>query len=434
MTTMISVGGAMLFFVGILVSIALHELGHMIPAKLFGIKVTQYFVGFGKTLWSRRRGETEYGVKVVPAGGFVRIVGMLPPTADGRQRRWSTGAFQSLIDDARSASAEEIGEADQHRAFYRQAWWKKVIVMASGPAVNLLLAVILISISMMVIGVYRSTTTLASVSDCVLPASTTATTCPDGAPASPAKAAGLEPGDRLVSINAVPIASWRDAQDQIRAAAGRTVAFVIDRNGTRIDKQVAVVPNQTPDLNDPAKTVTVGFIGVSPGSVRSAASVGETGDYLGQMVGATLSALWHLPQRMVNVVKAVGGDPRAQDSPMSVVGASRVAGEIATGDIGGETRLIVSDRVALMLSALGGLNLFVGLFNLLPLLPLDGGHIFGALWEAARRGLARLLHRPDPGHVDVAKALPLVYALASVLVVMGGLLMVADIINPVRLG
>ncbi len=195
-----------MFFVGILVSIALHELGHMVPAKLFGIKVTQYFVGFGRTLWSRRRGETEYGVKLIPAGGFVRIVGMLPPTADGRQRGWSTGAFQSLIDDARQASAEEIGAADQHRAFYRQAWWKKVIVMAGGPTVNLVLAVILISISMMGIGVYRTTTTLSGVSDCVLPATSPATTCPDGAPLSPAKAAGLEAGDRIVSINGVAIA------------------------------------------------------------------------------------------------------------------------------------------------------------------------------------------------------------------------------------
>jgi len=434
MSTMIAVGGALLFFVGILVSIALHELGHMVPAKLFGIKVTQYFVGFGRTLWSRRRGETEYGVKLIPAGGFVRIVGMLPPTADGRQRGWSTGAFQSLIDDARQASAEEIGPADQHRAFYRQAWWKKVIVMAGGPTVNLILAVILISISMMGIGVYRTTTTLSGVSDCVLPATSPATTCPDGAPLSPAKAAGLEAGDRIVSINGVAIGSWRDAQDQIRAAAGRTVPFVVERDGAQLAKQVSVVPNQSPDLNDPSKTVTVGFIGVSPGTIRAAASVGETAGYLQDMVGATVNAMWHLPQRMVNVVKAVGGEPRSQDSPVSVVGASRVAGEIATGDVGLGTRLIVSDRVALMLTALGGLNLFVGLFNLLPLLPLDGGHIFGALWEAANRGIARLRHKPDPGYVDIAKALPLVYAIASVLVVMGGLLLVADIINPVRLG
>jgi membrane-associated protease RseP (regulator of RpoE activity) len=434
MSTVIAVGGALLFFVGILVSIALHELGHMVPAKLFGIKVTQYFVGFGRTLWSRRRGETEYGLKLIPAGGYVRIVGMLPPTADGRQRRWSTGAFQSLIDDARSASAEEIGAADQHRAFYRQAWWKKVIVMSAGPCVNLVLAVLLVSISMMGIGVYRTTTTLATVSDCVLPATSAAKTCPDGAPPSPALAAGLQVGDRIVSIDDVPISSWRDAQDEIRAAAGRTVSFVVERNGAQLRKQVSVVPNQTPDLNDPSKTVTAGFVGVSPGTVRGAASIGETARYLGDMVGATVSAMGHLPQRMVNVVKAVGGQPRSQDSPVSVVGASRVAGEIATGDIGLGSRLIVSDRVALLLTALGGLNLFVGLFNLLPLLPLDGGHIFGALWEAVRRGIARLRHRPDPGHVDVAKALPLVYAIASVLVIMGGLLVVADIINPVRLG
>jgi membrane-associated protease RseP (regulator of RpoE activity) len=136
----------------------------------------------------------------------------------------------------------------------------------------------------------------------------------------------------------------------------------------------------------------------------------------------------HIPERMVGVAQAAFGGERSSDSPMSVIGASRVAGEIATLDEP------VSDRIAAFVQWLAALNLFIALFNFIPLLPLDGGHIAGAIYEAVRRGFAKLRGRPDPGYVDVAKALPLAYAMASVLIVMGVLLLYADIVNPVRLG
>lgn len=432
--SLLAAGGAVVFFVGVLVSIALHEIGHFVPAKIFGVKVSQYFVGFGKTLWSTKRGETEYGIKAIPAGGYVRLIGMMAPDASGRSRRWSTGMFQSMIDGARSQAAEEILPGEQDRAFYNKPWWQKVIVMLGGPMVNIVLAFLLIGAAMIGIGVYQPTVTIGSVSDCVLPATSQRSTCRAGDTEAPAKAAGIEPDDQVRSINGTTIHTWRDAQDAIRAVAGQTVPFVVDRGGVRKTLHVSVIANKQVDLTNPSKYLEAGFIGVSPTEARVHATVGQTVDTVGSLTAASGAALVHIPARMVGVAKAAFGGQRGQNSPMSVVGASRLAGEMATGDIGTGPQLIVSDRIALLLQWLGGLNLFIGLFNLVPLLPLDGGHVAGALWEALKRGVARLRNRPDPGHVDIAKALPLAYAMASVLIVMGALLIYADIVNPVRLG
>jgi len=140
MTALVYTLGVVLFALGVIASIALHEVGHMYPAKKFGVKVTQYFVGFGNTVWSKKVGETEYGIKSIPLGGYVKIVGMLPPDKDGHLRESNTGMFTQLIADARAAEAEHVEEGDEDRLFYKMAWWKKVIVMAGGPTVNLLIA------------------------------------------------------------------------------------------------------------------------------------------------------------------------------------------------------------------------------------------------------------------------------------------------------
>jgi len=432
----LAITGAVVFFLGVLASIALHELGHLVPAKIFDVKVTQYFIGFGKTLWSRQRGETEVGLKVIPAGGYVRLVGMLPPNAFGRTRRWSTGMFQSLIDGARSQAAEEILPGEEHRAFCAKPWWQKVIIMLGGPMVNIVLAFVLIGAAMIGIGVYQPSTVVAAVSACVPPSAAVACTTSDAE--SPARAAGIRAGDRFVSVNGVAATGWPVTQAAIRAARGRTVPVVLDRDGVqrRLEVDVATLVRPVLDSsgNPTGASAPTGFIGIVPEYGRAPATVGQTVDAVGSMVVLTGQAMLHIPQRMVGVVQAAFGGTRSEDSPMSVLGASRLAGEMATGEVGGPQKLAVSDRVAMLLQWLGALNLFVGLFNLIPLLPLDGGHIAGALWEAVKRGVARLRHRPDPGHVDVAKALPIAYGMAGVLAVMGVLLIFVDIVNPVRFG
>ncbi len=428
--------GVVLFAVGVAASIGLHELGHMVPAKKFGVKVTQYFIGFGKTVWSRKRGETEYGLKAIPLGGYVKLVGMLPPGKDdapGRIRRSNTGMFTQLISDARAAEYELVEPGDEERLFYRLPWWKKVIVMAGGPTVNLVLAFLLFGGVFMLHGVPTATTTVDEVSDCVIAyvPGQAEPRCSDADPVAPAKAAGLQPGDQIVSFNGTAITSWDQLTEEIRANDDGAATLVVDRGGERLttttNTMVSPRPASAENFDEVAE---VGFLGVSPTVVLEKQGPVFVVTTMGDYTWRTIEALGQMPVKLVGVGKAaLGIEERQQDSPMSVVGASRVAGEM-TSDNG----IPIGDRFISLLMLLGAINLFVGMFNFIPLLPLDGGHIAGALYEAVRRGLARLFKRPDPGYFDVAKLLPVAYVMAGVILLMSVVLIYADIVAPVRLG
>ena len=437
MTELVYTLGVVLFLLGVLASIALHEVGHMVPAKKFGIKVTQYFVGFGKTVWSTRRGETEYGVKLFPLGGFIRMVGMLPPAkrdADGRIKGMKNGFFGKLIADARALEYESVTAVEESRLFYRKPWWQKVIVMSGGPLMNVVLAVVLLGGVFMGIGIKEPTLTVSAVSDCVIPASEGARPCvpptaPNADPPSPAREAGFQPGDKVVSLNGEKMNSWEEFSTAIRASAGGHIDVVVDRDGSPVTLSTNTVVSQRYDLDHPDRFVKVGFLGITPAEVRERQDLAYVGATMWEYTQRTGAAVVHMPERMVGVFQAaLGLQERAVDSPMSVVGASRIAGEVASTDT-----IDVTDRWATLLMLLGIVNLFVALFNFIPLLPLDGGHIAGALFEALRRGLARLRGRPDPGYADVAQLLPVAYAAASVLIVMGVVLIWADIVNPISL-
>jgi len=429
--------GVVLFVVGVAASIGLHELGHLVPAKKFGVKVTQYFIGFGRTVWSRRKGETEYGVKAIPLGGYVKLVGMLPPgphdTGDGmRVRKSNTGMFTQLIFDARAAEYEQVEPGDEERLFYRQPWWKKVIVMSGGPMVNLVLAFLLFGGVFMLHGVLEPKTTIDDVSDCVIAASeaTPDRTCTDADPLSPARQAGLEPGDRVLSFNGTEVTAWEQLTALIRAndAGNATIVFLRDGKQQTTTTNTTVSPR--PSLDNGDRFVEVGFLGVTPQFVLEKQGpvfvVTTMGDYTWQ----TVQALGQMPVKLWHVGRAaVGLEDRADDSPMSVVGASRVAGEISS-----DHEVPLRDRFMGLVMLLGAINLFVGMFNFIPLLPLDGGHIAGALYEAVRRGFAKLFRRPDPGYFDVAKLLPVAYLMAGVILVMSVVLIYADIVAPVQIG
>ncbi len=437
MTMLLYTLGVVLFVVGVAASIGLHELGHMIPAKRFGVKVTQYFIGFGKTVWSTRRGETEYGVKAIPLGGYVKLVGMLPPGSGQdagderlRVRKSNTGMFTQLISDARAAEYELVEPGDEERLFYRLPWWKKVIVMAGGPTVNLVLAFLLFGGVFMLHGVLEPKTTVDQVSDCVVAASEGDRACADADPVAPAKQAGLRSGDRIISMNGTAVTSWDQFTELIRANDAGTAVIVYERDGQKHTTTTNTTVSPRPSTDDPAKLEEVGFLGVTPVFEREKQGpvfvITTMGDYTWQ----TLKALGQMPGKLVEVSKAaVGLEERQQDSPMSVVGASRVAGEMASNQ-----EVPAGDRFVSLIMLLGGINLFVGMFNFIPLLPLDGGHIAGALYEAVRRGIARLLRRPDPGYFDVAKLLPVAYVMAGVILVMSLVLVYADIVAPVRIG
>lgn len=425
--------GVVLFVVGVAISIGLHEVGHMVPAKKFGVKVTQYFVGFGRTVWSTKKGETEYGVKAVPLGGYVKLIGMLPPGPDAdpnRIRKSNTGMFTQLISDARAAEYERVEPGDEERLFYRLAWWKKVIVMSGGATVNLVIAFVLFGGVFMLHGVLEPKTTVDKVSDCVIAASEGERACTDADPVAPAKLAGLRTGDEILAFNDTEVTSWLQFTDMVRANDDGNAVIVYERDGEQRTATTNTTVSPRVSAEDPDEFVEVGFLGVVPEFVREKKGpvfvVTTMGDYTWQ----TVKALGQMPVKLVGVAKAaVGLEERQQDSPMSVVGASRVAGEISSAH-----EVPIGDRFVSLIMLLGGINLFVGMFNFVPVLPLDGGHIAGALYEAARRGLAKLFRRPDPGYFDVAKLLPVGYVMAGVILLMSVVLIYADIVAPVQIG
>ncbi len=432
MTTAIVIASGVLFFALLMASIALHELGHLLPAKLFGVKATQYFVGFGRTLWARRWGETEFGVKLLPFGGYVRLVGMYPPARDGDPDAVeSAGPVTRLASMAREAEYENITPADHGRLFYEKPTWQKVIVMAGGPAMNFLLAFLIFLGVNLTFGSYQPTLTVSTVSQCVVPASRAGQACTASDPTSPASRAGIRPGDRIVSFNGVAITSWNQLSDLIRANTSHRATVVVERDGKRVTlKSVDTIITGVPDRLDPSRTVEAGFFGVSPTQQRVHPGVVGTSQQLWTLTEQSAVALAGFPVKVWHVAAdTIAGKPRNINGPISIVGASQVAGEIAT-----MPGLSLGDRVSSWFLMLGSVNLFVALLNCVPLLPLDGGHIAGALYEGLKRSVARLLRRSDPGHVDTARMLPVAYVVGVFLLISGLVLVVADVVNPLRIG
>ncbi|NLA65002.1 MAG: site-2 protease family protein [Leucobacter sp.] len=426
--------------VGLAVSIGLHEVGHLVPAKLFGVKVTQYMVGFGKTIWSNRKGETDYGVKLIPLGGYVAMTGMYPPEKPGgKARDASTGFLDNMAQDAREASAETIAVGEEERTFYRLPMFKKIIIMLGGPLMNLVLAGVFFGIVLMGFGVQQYSTTLGSVSQCLIAASSEQTECTAADAPAPAAAAGLQPGDRIVSIAGTEITEWQQIGEVVSAAPGQPLVLEYER-----DAEVATVtltPAMTERwlLTDQGEvaldeageplTQTVGMIGVTPTVETVTQPITAVPQFVGNQVVAVSEVVIGLPQRMVDVWQAAfGNEDRDPNGPIGVVGVGRLAGEIVSYD-----EAPVAARAQFVISLLGSLNIALFVFNLIPLMPLDGGHIAGAIYEGIKRGLARLFRRPDPGPVDTAKMVPVTFAVVIVLGAMSLLLLYADIVKPVTL-
>ncbi|MCI2959006.1 site-2 protease family protein [Agromyces atrinae] len=454
--------GVLIVALGLAISIALHEIGHLVPAKLFGVKVTQYMIGFGPTLFSRRRGETEYGVKALPLGGYISMIGMFPPeknhpaeagatefgslevaeigektAAPVAARAGSTGFFQNLATDAREVSAESITPGDESRAFYLLPVWKRIIVMFGGPFMNLLIGVVLFAVLLMGFGTAQSSTTIASVSECVLPATSERQTCEPGDTAAPGAAAGLEPGDRIVSISGTPIETWEQSTAIIRESAGTPLPVVVERDGEMLDLTVTPLLSERFAVDDEGKVVTddagepvttdYGFVGIGPSTVLVPQPATSVLPAVGDNIVAVANVILNLPQRLIDTAQAAfGPEERDPNGPMSVVGVGRVAGEIAAFE-----GVPIESKAASLIGIVASLNVMLFVFNLIPLLPLDGGHIAGALWEGIRRFFAKLFRRPDPGPVDIARLMPITFAVVIVIGAMSALLIYADIVKPI---
>ena len=414
--------GIILFALAILISVSLHEAGHMLTAKSFGMKVTRYFVGFGPTLWSFHKGETEYGVKGIPLGGFVKIVGMTPLEEE-----------------------EEVEEKDRDRVFWRKPLWQRTVVLAAGSITHFVIGFIALWILVSFVGVgvnpaYAEAVTeaqeeaIVEVAPCVEtsdPATGTQGDCPDGQIEGPAAAAGIENGDKILDVGGTAVADW----DSLIAAVseltpGEQVGYVVERDGETV--QGEITPYAAEVENEDGTTETAARLGVyvyvDPAIPVDAAAagaiggVGETITYTGDMFKETFIALGQLPSKIPPLWDAIMGGERSDDSPVSVVGASRLGGE-----------MVQYDQWAMFFMLLVVLNYFIGIFNLLPLLPMDGGHIAIAWYEKARSWIAAKRGKPDPGRVDYLKLMPLTYA---VIVLLGGFMLLtitADIVNPITI-
>ncbi|WP_010523717.1 RIP metalloprotease [Nesterenkonia sp. F] len=502
MDMLLVTAGVLIVALGIALSIALHEIGHLLPAKLFNVRVTQYMVGFGPTLWSKRRGETEYGIKAIPLGGYVAMIGMYPPPerrpgddaeagsesdaddppptdvpaewaaeyaeapgAPGQagvaeesggvsgpeERRpagtrtiasQSTGLFQQLSSDARQTAAEELQDGDEDRMFHRLAVWKRIIIMLGGPAMNLVIALALTAGTISLHGTAEPTTQLRTVYECVATEDAVSggqQSCGPGDPAGPAYAAGLRPGDEIVSFAGTRVDGWDELTGLIRDAAGTTSSIGYVRDGEKHAAQITPIRAERPvtgslgraERDGAGEIVTeeVGFIGVGADQAMVRQPPWEAVPQVYQQSTAVFGVVAELPMRLYDVALATFTDAeRDPDGPMSVVGVGRIAGELSVQD-----QIPLESRLATLVSLVAGVNVALMVFNLIPLLPLDGGHVAGALYEALRRRLAKLRGKPDPGPFDLSKMLPLTYVVAALLLGMGVLLILADIVEPIRL-
>ena len=392
--------GWLIFLVALLVSVMLHETGHFVTAKRFGMKCTRYFVGFGPTLWSTWRGETEYGIKALPVGGFVKIVGM--------------------------TSLDEVDPEDEARSFRRAPGWQRLIVLAAGSFMHFVIAAVLIFSLALAIGIENDNTTkLGTVAACVPTneqALTNGAACTTADARSPAVLAGLRVGDTVTSFNGVRVQNWTQLSARIKdVKPGVPVTFTVSRDGQPVTLRTELVEVQGHGS----------YLGIAPAAVVQRQGLLGSIEYVGtgfdEVVTGSVSSLAHLPAAIPNLF-ARDRASTAAGNVTSVVGAARDTGQAVASNAGWQ------DKVAFILLLMASLNIFVGIFNLLPLLPMDGGHIAVVIWERVRAWLARLIGRPDPGLVDYRKLVPVSFGVFLVLIAFATVLILADIVNPVNIG
>jgi membrane-associated protease RseP (regulator of RpoE activity) len=432
MDVLLYILGIVIVILGIALSIGLHELGHYLPAKKFGVRVKQFMIGFGPTVKSWKKDETEFGVKALPLGGYILMTGMYPP-----EKKPYRGQFSKWINEARHAEREDVGQADVNRQFHSLAPHKKIIIMLGGPMMNFFLGMLLIVTALSGIGTMQQGLKIQRVFDCIEAAPDGS--CPTGALVSPAAAAGLAEGDEVVAVNGKLVAGWPEVIAGFNDNLGTSSTIEVKRSGELMLLVVTPVFTERPlyaadgtpllDAQGMPQTEFRPLLGILVEPKNVPVPLAEAFAYGLGATGQTFGFILSLPQQVWAVASSTFGlEERNPNGAVSIVGVGQLAGELTQAEIP------ASAKLASLLMLIGALNLALFAFNLIPLLPLDGGHVLGALYESGKRAIGKVVFKKDPGPIDTARALPLAYAVWLVLIAVGLLLMFADVVNPITLG
>ncbi|MEY3803441.1 MAG: hypothetical protein RL126_585 [Actinomycetota bacterium] len=388
--------GVLAFVIALLLSVMIHEFGHYITAKRYGMRVSEFFLGFGKRIWSFTRGETEFGIKAIPAGGYCRIEGM--------------------------SATDEMPPGEESRAFFKASSGRKLIVLGAGSFLHFVLGFIILLIIFAGIGTSKPTTTISEISACV-PRINAA--CTESDPKSPALLSGLQAGDVITSLNGVPVNNWAKDVEIIRNSAGKEILIEIERNG-QVQTISIIAATRVVDGKE------YGFLGIVNGYelVRDAPfiSIKNSAIVSWDFISGAVKAIISLPSKIPALWGAtVSGADRDPNGLVGIVGVAQVTGQAASSE-----GLSTSERIQTFLLIIASLNFFVGVFNLLPILPLDGGHMAVAIADEVRAIVARIRGRARPEGINVNKLAPFTMVVFVLLAALTVLLLAADIINPIQ--
>ncbi len=435
--TLLYIAGVAILILGLALSIGLHEFGHLIPAKLFGVRVPHWAIGFGPKLFSKKIGETEYSVRAIPLGGFITLIGMYPPAKPGKDdtKRW----FSSSIISARNAHQEHEQPGDENRKFYQLSAWKRIVVMFGGPFTNLVIGLVLITTAISGLGQNQRVNVFASVVECQSQMIDQSAACSSSDVRTPAALAGFKSGDKLIAIDGNRVNMTEDAILAVTELPLVSHKLTVDRNGKPVELSITAAQARLPYVDSSGnmalnadgspKLKLRPYIGVQWSSQRVPVEAGKAFGTSVAMTGQTLGLIVQFPSQVFNSISSLfGSQARNPNGAVSIVGVGQAAGAIASN-----SSASFGDRLLMNLYLIGSLNLALFAFNMIPLPPLDGGHIAGGVYEYLKRGVFRLLGKKDPGIADTALMAPVATAMFLLLLAAGLAMIIVDLVNPLKL-